>query len=33
MQDAIPEYLEALEHEIDHYKTELGEQDIKTIYF
>jgi oxygen-independent coproporphyrinogen III oxidase len=33
MQDSIPAYLEALEHEIDHYKTELGEQDIKTIYF
>ena len=33
MQDAIPAYIEALEQEIDHYKTELGEQDIKTIYF
>lgn len=33
MQDSIPAYLEALEHEIDYYKTELGEQDIKTIYF
>lgn len=29
----IADYLEALEKEIDHYKTELGEQDIKTIYF
>lgn len=32
-QNSIPEYLEALEKEIDHYKQELGEQDIKTIYF
>ena len=32
-QNSIPEYLEALEHEIDHYKTKLGEQEVKTIYF
>ncbi len=32
-QNSIPAYLEVLEHEIDHYKTQLGEQDIKTIYF
>lgn len=29
----IADYLDALEKEIDYYKIELGEQDIKTIYF
>lgn len=29
----ISNYLEAVEREIDHYKRELGEQEIKTIYF
>ena len=33
MQEMVPQYLDALEKEIEHYKTILGEQDIKTIYF
>jgi len=33
MQEAIPQYLEALEKEIDYYKEQLGDQEIKSIYF